>query len=126
MDMLFFFAACLGLAETVDLFMGKNFLIFMGKQMDEKDYDTEKVFKVERWLFAADAIGCFILSKGSLVGFWGQMAVLAILFATLFLHAWVLNSEKYMTASGIKKKQGKRAAREAWRNRKKGDGGRQR
>ena len=55
MDMLFFFAACLGLAETVDLFMGKDFLIFMGKQMDEKDYDTEKVFKVERWLFAADA-----------------------------------------------------------------------
>ncbi len=46
MDMLFFFAACLGLAETVDLFMGKDFLIFMGKQMDEKDYDTEKVFKV--------------------------------------------------------------------------------
>ena len=60
MDMLFFFAACLGLAETVDLFMGKDFLIFMGKQMDEKDYDTEKVFKVERWLFAADAIGCFM------------------------------------------------------------------
>ncbi len=27
MDMLFFFAACLGLAETVDLFMGKDFLI---------------------------------------------------------------------------------------------------
>ena len=58
MDMLFFFAACLGLAETVDLFMGKDFLIFMGKQMDEKDYDTEKVFKVERWLFEIGRASC--------------------------------------------------------------------
>ena len=48
MDMLFFFVACLGLAETVDLFMGKDFLIFMGDKMDEKDYDLPKVFAVEK------------------------------------------------------------------------------
>lgn len=119
MDMLFFFAACLGLAETVDLFMGKDFLIFMGKQVEEKDYDLQKVFKVEKWLFAADTIGCFILTKGSLIGFWGQIAVLVILFATLFFHMWVFNNEKFMTPSGLKKKQGKKDARTAWKNRKK-------
>ena len=42
MDMLFFFVACLGLAETVDLFMGKDFLMFMGNKMDEKDYEDRK------------------------------------------------------------------------------------
>ena len=60
MDMLFFFVACLGLAETIDLFMGKDFLIFMGDKMDEKDYDLPKIFAVEKWLFAADTIGCFM------------------------------------------------------------------
>lgn len=54
MDMLFFFAGCLGLAETVDLFFGKDFLIFMGNQVEEKDYDLKKLFRVEKWLFAAD------------------------------------------------------------------------
>ena len=79
MDMLFFFVACLGLAETVDLFMGKDFLMFMGDKMDEKDYDLPKVFSVEKWLFAADTIGCFILTKGSWIGLWGQVIVLFLL-----------------------------------------------
>ncbi len=119
MDMLFFFAACLGLAETVDLFMGKDFLIFMGSQAEEKDYDLEKVFRVEKWLFAADTIGCFILTKGSLIGFWGQIAVILILMVTLFAHVWVFNNEKFMTEHGREKKQKKKEARIAWRNRKK-------
>lgn len=120
MDMLFFFAGCLGLAETVDLFMGKDFLIFMGKQMEEKDYDLKKLYQAEKWLFAADTIGCFILMKGSLIGFWGQMAVILILFITLFIHGWIFNNEKFMTPYGIKKKEKKKELREAWRNRKKG------
>lgn len=119
MDMLFFFAACLGLAETVDLFMGKDFLIFMGKQVEEKDYDTEKVFRVEKWLFAADTLGCFVLSKGDWIGFWGQMVVIFILFLTLAGHMWVFNHEGFMTESGIKKKEKKKAVREAWREKKK-------
>ena len=119
MDMLFFFVACLGLAETIDLFMGKDFLIFMGKQVEEKDYDLKEVFQVEKWLFAADTLGCFILTRGSLIGFWGQMTVILILFTTLFIHTWVFNNEKFMTASGIKKKQQRKEAREAWRDRKK-------
>lgn len=119
MDMLFFFAGCLGLAETVDLFLGKDFLIFMGSQVEEKDYDLEKVFRVEKWLFAADTIGCFILMKGSLIGFWGQMVVLLILMITLFAHGWVFNHESFMTEYGLKKKQKKKEARIAWRNRKK-------
>ena len=120
MDMLFFFVACLGLAETIDLFMGKDFLIFIGDKMDEKDYDLPKVFAVEKWLFAADTIGCFILTKGSWIGFWGQIIVLFLLFITLIVHTWVFNDERFMSASGIKKKQLKKEAKQAWKNRKKG------
>ncbi|MDO4329610.1 MAG: hypothetical protein Q4C66_09770 [Lachnospiraceae bacterium] len=119
MDMLFFFAGCLGLAETVDLFFGKDFLIFMGNQVEEKDYDLEKLFRVEKWLFVADTIGCFILTRGSLIGFWGQMVVILILLITLVIHGWAFNNEKFMTAHGLKKKQQKKEARIAWRNRKK-------
>ena len=119
MDMLFFFAACLGLAETIDLFMGKDFLMFMGSKMDERDYVREKVFRVEKWLFAADTMGCFILSKGSWIGFWGQMTVIFILFITVILHIWVFNDERFLSPSGIKKKQQKKERRAAWRAQKK-------
>lgn len=111
MDTLFFFAACLGLAETIGLFKGRDFLLFAGKETDDRDYDTGKVFRAERWLFAADTIGCFILSKGSRIGFWEQTAVIVILGATLFGHVWVLNSEKFMTPSGIQKKREKKKDR---------------
>ncbi|MDO5417980.1 MAG: hypothetical protein Q4F29_12320 [Lachnospiraceae bacterium] len=118
-DMLFFLMACLGLAETVDLFMGKDFIIFFGSQVEEKDYDTKKVFAVEKWLFAADTIGCFLLSKGAFLGFAGQMTVIVLLLLTLAAHGWVFNNEKFMTESGLLKKQRKKEARIAWRNRKK-------
>lgn len=98
----------------------KDFLIFMGDKMDEKDYDLPKVFAVEKWLFAADTIGCFILTKGSWIGFWGQIIVLFLLFITLIVHTWVFNDERFMSASGIKKKQLKKEAKQAWKNRKKG------
>ncbi len=119
MDILFFFAACLGLAETVDLFMGKDFLMFMGSKIDERDYNLQKVFRVEKWLFAADTLGCFILSRGSWIGLWGQMAVILILLLTVIMHTWVFNDERFMSASGIKKKQQKKEARRVWREQKK-------
>jgi len=78
------------------------------------------IFAVEKWLFAADTIGCFILTKGSWIGFWGQIIVLFLLFITLIVHTWVFNDERFMSASGIKKKQLKKEAKQAWKNRKKG------
>ena len=119
MDMLFFLIACLGLAETVDLFMGKDFLIFMGKNVRDEDYDLPKVYSVEKWLFAADTIACFILSRGAAFGFQVQIAVIVFLLVTLVIHSWVFNSEKFLNKTGRKHRQQKKEARIAWRNRKK-------
>lgn len=120
MDMVFFLVACLGLAETIDLFMGKDFLMFMGNKMDEKDYDLQKVYGVEKWLFAADTIGCFLLTRGSWIGFWGQVMVIFLLFITVIMHTWVFNDERFLSPSGIKKKQQGKEARKAWKDKKKG------
>ena len=119
MDILFFFTACLCLAETIDLFTEKDFLLFMGSKMDERDYDTQKMFRVEKWLFAADTLGCFILTKGAWIGLFGQLTVIFILFITVIVHVWVFNDERFMSPSGIKKKQQKKAARASQRDRKK-------
>ena len=36
MDILFFLTGCLGLAETIDLFCGKDFLIYIGFDRSEE------------------------------------------------------------------------------------------
>ena len=44
MDILFFLTGCLGLAETIDLFCGKDFLIFISDSIDPKKYNLKKVY----------------------------------------------------------------------------------
>ena len=48
MDILFFLTGCLGLAETIDLFCGKDFLIFISDSIDPKKYNLKKVYAVDR------------------------------------------------------------------------------
>ena len=59
MDILFFLTGCLGLAETIDLFCGKDFLIFISDSIDPKKYNLKKVYAVEKWLFAIDTLSLF-------------------------------------------------------------------
>ena len=54
MDALFMFMGALCLAEGVCLFAGKDFLMFVGSTRKE-DYDLEKMFRVEKWIFLVDA-----------------------------------------------------------------------
>ena len=54
MDTLYMFMGALCLAEGICLFTGKDFLMFMGSTKKE-DYNLDKVFQVEKWIFLVDA-----------------------------------------------------------------------
>lgn len=94
MDMIFFLTGCLGLAETIDLFCDKDFLIFISDSIDPKKYDIKKVYAVEKWLFAIDTIAMFAISFG-VGGMPGIFCMMAIIFVTLFAHWHVFRSPKY-------------------------------
>lgn len=94
MDILFFVTGCLGLAETIDLFCGKDFLIFISDSIDPKKYNLKKVFSVEKWLFAIDTIALFSISFG-VGGLAGILTMMAVVFATLFAHWHVFKSPKF-------------------------------
>ena len=94
MDMLFFLTGCLGLAETVDLFCGKDFLIFLTGNIRAEDYDLKKVFGVEKWLFSLDTLALFGISF-HVGGFYVEMALLVLIFITLILHCMVFKSPKF-------------------------------
>lgn len=98
MDMIFFLTGCLGLAETIDLFCDKDFLIFISDTIDPADYDIKKVYSVEKWLFAIDTIAMFAISF-RVGGIYGIVFMMAVIFATLFAHWHVFRSPKYR-ASG--------------------------
>ena len=80
MDLLYMFMGALCLAEGIALFTGKDFLMFVGSTKKE-DYDLDKVFRVEKWVFTADAAVEAIL--------------LAVFGATLFIHVYVFKSRKF-------------------------------
>ena len=42
MDLIFWFMGGLCIAEGIDLFMGKDFMIFVGTNVDKSDYDVDK------------------------------------------------------------------------------------
>ncbi len=94
MDILFFLTGCLGLAETIDLFCGKDFLIFISDTIDSKKYNLKKVYAVEKWLFAIDTISLFGLAFhiGSVTI---DYLLIAIIIATLFAHVYIFKSTKY-------------------------------
>jgi hypothetical protein len=93
MDALFMFMGALCLAEGVCLFTGKDFLMFVGSTRKE-DYDLEKVFRVEKWIFLVDA-AC---SLG--VGFnrfpdTVESILLVVFGATLAAHIYVFKNKKF-------------------------------
>ena len=62
MDILFFLIGCLFLAETIDLFCNRDFLIFVSDTINPADYDIKKVYSVEKWLFAIDTLASYSIS----------------------------------------------------------------
>lgn len=94
MDIIFFLTGCLGLAETIDLFCDKDFLIFITDSIDPEDYDIKKVYSVEKWLFAIDTLACYGISF-RVGGIYGTLFMMAVIFATLFAHWHVFKSPKY-------------------------------
>ncbi len=94
MDILFFLTGCLGLAETIDLFCGKDFLIFISDSIDPKRYNIKKVYAVEKWLFAIDTIALFGMAF-HVLGNMGDLLLAAVILVTLFVHVYVFRSRKY-------------------------------
>lgn len=94
MDLLFLLMGGLCIAESIALFMGKDFLIFGGSNFKRADYDLDKVFAVERWVFMADAACCFLIasSRISLLLEWTLLAVCGL---TLVLHVYVFKSKRF-------------------------------
>ena len=74
MDLLYMFMGALCLAEGIALFTGKDFLMFVGSTKKE-DYDLDKVFRVEKWVFTADAACSFGCPTSWGSGFFGCRSV---------------------------------------------------
>lgn len=74
MDLIFWFMGGLCIAEGIDLFMGKDFMIFVGTNVDKSDYDVDKVYAVEKWLFLADALLSFAMVPISCPSRWNGSA----------------------------------------------------
>ena len=91
MDILFFLTGCLGLAETIDLFCGKDFLIFISDSIDPKKYNLKKVYAVEKWLFAIDTLSLF----GMAFHLGGDLVLAAVVLVTLFAHVYVFKSRNF-------------------------------
>ena len=99
MDLIFWFMGGLCIAEGIDLFMGKDFMIFVGTNVDKSDYDVDKVYAVEKWLFLADALLSFAILSEPLE--WVCMAVFGL---TLVAHVYVFKSKRFRKEPGSGKK----------------------
>ena len=89
-----FLTGCLGLAETIDLFCGKDFLIFISDSIDPKKYNLKKVYAVEKWLFAIDTLSLFGMAF-HLGGGTGDLVLAAVVLVTLFAHVYVFKSRNF-------------------------------
>lgn len=94
MDILFFLIGCLFLAETVDLFCGRDFLIFVSESINPADYNIKKVYSVEKWLFAIDTIASYGVAF-HVGGMSGDFFMMAIIFLTIFGHWRVFKSPRF-------------------------------
>ena len=103
MDLIFWFMGGLCIAEGSDLFMGKDFMIFVGTNVDKSDYDVDKVYAVEKWLFLADALLSFAMASHILSEplEWVCMAVFGL---TLVAHVYVFKSKRFRKEPGSGKK----------------------
>ena len=93
MDALFMFMGALCLAEGVCLFAGKDFLMFVGSTRKE-DYDLEKVFRVEKWIFLVDA-ACSLGVGFNRLPDTVESILLVVFGATLAAHIYVFKNKKF-------------------------------
>lgn len=94
MELIFLFMGGLCIAESVDLFMGKDFLMFAGSSVQKSDYDLDKVFAVEKWVFLADAACCFLIASGR-ISFMLEWTLMVICGLTLVMHVYVFKSKRF-------------------------------
>ena len=97
MDLLFIFMGALCLAEGIDLFTGNDFLMFVGSTKKE-DYDLDKVYGAEKWIFLIDAACSFGVGMNRLPR-QVEMALLVLFAATLVAHVYVFKSKKFRKES---------------------------
>ena len=93
MDTLYMFMGALCLAEGICLFTGKDFLMFMGSTKKE-DYNLDKVFQVEKWIFLVDAacsLGVGMNRFPDVV----EDILLVVFGVTLAAHVYVFKSKKF-------------------------------
>jgi hypothetical protein len=93
MDFLFLCLGAVCLAEGIDLFFGKDFLMFIG-DANKDDYDAEKVFAVEKWLFLIDGICSFVIGLNWFSGTL-EWVILGIFAVTLVIHTYVFKSRRF-------------------------------
>lgn len=95
MDILFLCVGGVCLAEGIDLFTGDDFLMFVGSS-NKKDYDLDKIYAVEKWVFLVDALCSFIigLNRFPAEAVWTAMGVFAL---TLVIRVYVFKSRKFRT-----------------------------
>lgn len=99
MDLIFLFMGGLCIAESIDLFSGKDFLIFVGSNVKKSDYDVDKVFAVEKWVFLADAVCSFLIASGR-ISEQLEWALMVIFGLTLILHVYVFKSKRFRKSPG--------------------------
>ncbi len=107
MDLIFLFMGGLCIAESIDLFMGKDFLIFTGSNVKKSDYDVDKVFAVEKWVFLADAACSFLIASG-MISEMLEWALMVIFGLTLVLHVYVFKSKHFRKSPEADTKKNKR------------------
>lgn len=110
MDILFFITGCLGLAETIDLFCQKDFLIFISDSIDPADYDLRKVYAVEKWLFAIDTLCLFGISF-HIGGYFGDLLLMGVVLITLVFHWYIFKSPKFRSPGNEKKTKNRKKSR---------------
>lgn len=94
MDVLFILSGVVCGIETIFLFLGKDYIMFRGGKQKEEDYDTEKLYRAEKWLFAVDAVLFLIIgASGNNVNL--SLICIAAALVTLGLHLRNFRNPKY-------------------------------
>lgn len=81
------------LAEGIDLFAGKDFLMFLGSAR-KNDYDLKKVYSAEKWVFLVDAVcsaGIGLNRFSNRV----EYILLAVFAVTLAVHVYIFKSKRF-------------------------------
>lgn len=100
MDLLFMFMGALCLAEGIDLFTGNDFLMFVGSTRKD-DYNLDKVYAAEKWIFLLDAACSFGVGINRFPD-WAEYICLVLFGATLIAHVYVFKSKRFRGEKGKK------------------------